>query len=271
MNIEIRNLKIAASLSQETTAYTADIYVDGVKTFAASNHGHGACDNFHRFPTAKVSEPEVNAWLADNVAPSGPYEADLAKRAAYDIGHLCDLEMFVGRQLGKAEAEKETARIRRRYVKLLADRICVLRTRPEGDALVTVGKAIHKPTPANLAHVRAGDSAVLILNDADEATKERGLRAYCPDLFAKPAADAEDLDEAVMERLRSNALTLADAKWLLAQERMGKAPTADFIEWLLEFIAEQEAAYAAYCATRDAERVQRAAYDGACAATGQVS
>lgn len=45
--IELKKVKVAASLSEETVAYTADVYVDG-KLFAhASNHGHGGPDLFH--------------------------------------------------------------------------------------------------------------------------------------------------------------------------------------------------------------------------------
>lgn len=42
--IELKKVKVAASLSEETVAYTADVYVDG-KLFAhASNHGQGGPD-----------------------------------------------------------------------------------------------------------------------------------------------------------------------------------------------------------------------------------
>lgn len=44
--IELRKVKVHAGLSEETVAYTADLYVDG-KLFAhASNRGHGGPDEF---------------------------------------------------------------------------------------------------------------------------------------------------------------------------------------------------------------------------------
>jgi hypothetical protein len=41
MRIEMKNVKIAASLSEETLAFTASIYVDGKRVGDASNHGTG--------------------------------------------------------------------------------------------------------------------------------------------------------------------------------------------------------------------------------------
>lgn len=47
MKIELRNIKILASLSEETPAYTGTLFVDGKKIGDVSNHGHGGCDEYH--------------------------------------------------------------------------------------------------------------------------------------------------------------------------------------------------------------------------------
>ena len=39
MNIELKNIKIAEHLSEETTAFTADIFVNGKKVGYARNDG----------------------------------------------------------------------------------------------------------------------------------------------------------------------------------------------------------------------------------------
>jgi len=44
MNIELKNFKPSASLSEETTAYTATIWVDGKRAFTAKNGGYGGPD-----------------------------------------------------------------------------------------------------------------------------------------------------------------------------------------------------------------------------------
>lgn len=245
MLIEIRNLKIARSLSEETTAYTADIFVDGVKSFAASNHGHGGCDFFQPYPAAKVTEAEVSAYLKSHVAPDGPWEDNPAERAPYDTGHECDLEAFVGRFVSAQEGERERKSVTAKYIKLVATRVVGLR----GDTFLTFGKAVFTPTPERIAAVATANPDVTMLNGADEATMQKGLRAYCPDLFADEGPT--DHAESVYARLRMGAETLADARWLLARSS-GENPKYD--AHLLDVIAKQEAAYAAYCAERDAAR-----------------
>ena len=46
MKIEIKNIKHSPSLSEETNAFTADIYVNGVKAGSAMNRGHGGCTDY---------------------------------------------------------------------------------------------------------------------------------------------------------------------------------------------------------------------------------
>lgn len=163
MKIEVRKLKIYRSFSEETTAYTADIFVDGIRTFAARNDGHGGCDFYQPYPTAKVTVEQVDAWLkANNPATEfGPY----------------DLEWFMIGQLDAAESASERKRIEKKFAGILAKSVAALRD----GALVTFKAA---PTPANLAAVRARHPALVVLNDADDETRARGLLAYCPDLAA---------------------------------------------------------------------------------------
>jgi hypothetical protein len=49
MKIELRKLKIALHMSEETTAFTADIYVDGKEAGYAKNNGHGECTFYHAY------------------------------------------------------------------------------------------------------------------------------------------------------------------------------------------------------------------------------
>ena len=43
MKIELKNVKFSEHLSEETNAFTADIYVNGVKAGYAKNSGQGGC------------------------------------------------------------------------------------------------------------------------------------------------------------------------------------------------------------------------------------
>ena len=47
MKIELKKLKIAEHMSEETTAFTADIFVDGKEAGYAKNDGHGGCTFYH--------------------------------------------------------------------------------------------------------------------------------------------------------------------------------------------------------------------------------
>lgn len=98
MNIELRKLSIAKSLSQETTAYTAEIWIDGERAFRASNHGTGGCDFFE--PVGRFTVHDVEAWL-------------LANRKSRAFNGLCldhDLEMEVACLMERAEARATLVR-----------------------------------------------------------------------------------------------------------------------------------------------------------------
>ncbi|RSX19239.1 hypothetical protein DAH98_24155, partial [Sphingomonas koreensis] len=51
MHIELRKLKVVDALSEETTCYSAEIWIDGQRAFLASNRGHGAADDYHAVGT----------------------------------------------------------------------------------------------------------------------------------------------------------------------------------------------------------------------------
>jgi len=46
MKIELKNVQIAENLSEETTAFTASIYINGKRVGRAENRGHGDPINF---------------------------------------------------------------------------------------------------------------------------------------------------------------------------------------------------------------------------------
>lgn len=49
MNIELKKVYFSEQLSEETNAFTADIYVDGVKAGYAKNDGHGGSTFYHAY------------------------------------------------------------------------------------------------------------------------------------------------------------------------------------------------------------------------------
>ncbi len=58
IKLELRSIKHAKSLSHETPAYTAAIFLDGKKVGVVENHGHGGPDFAH------FSDPSAEAKIA---------------------------------------------------------------------------------------------------------------------------------------------------------------------------------------------------------------
>jgi hypothetical protein len=49
MEIKLKNIKFSEHLSEETNAFTADIFVNGKKVGYAKNDGHGGCTFYHPY------------------------------------------------------------------------------------------------------------------------------------------------------------------------------------------------------------------------------
>lgn len=233
MRIELKKLKVVAALSQETTAYTAIVLVDGARAFHAENRGHGGCDEFHAFKGYDgPGLATVNAWLKSNEPPEGPFEPDAAHRAPFDRGTPCDLEIFVMRWIAKADALRKLTR-------LLATSVLAIGSSGE------LFKFKAKPDPATIARLRASHPSDEIVNGAGGDVVERALGAF--------AGVGREADE-VHTRQREGRLTHADATWLLAQDTRALRPCPDLAEHLNAFIREDDARFAAYQAQREAAR-----------------
>jgi len=110
--IELRKISHNKSLSEETNAYTADVYVDGVLTCHVSNHGTGGCDEQH--PAKGKTYDDVKA-LNDYCKATFPKEA-------YDFGEghkgesEVDLESLCGKLLEDSLITKDLQRLLKRTV-----------------------------------------------------------------------------------------------------------------------------------------------------------
>jgi len=75
MKLELKNIKVLASLSEETPAYTATLYADGKKVCDVSNHGHGGPDDCHGGKDAYAAYEVVDKWVEAN-HPSETFECN---------------------------------------------------------------------------------------------------------------------------------------------------------------------------------------------------
>lgn len=80
----LKNIRRMPSLSEETEAFTATVYVDGKRTALASNHGHGGCNFYDVLDRDAFAELEAHAkeWVAQQDDPIQIEETDQF------IGHL---------------------------------------------------------------------------------------------------------------------------------------------------------------------------------------
>jgi hypothetical protein len=151
MKIEVRSLKHFPSLSEETTAYTATIYVDGKKAIDAKNDGHGGMDMYRPIAPFTFKDIEnVNAWL----------KATKPAIVSGDFTHEHDLEWEVGQQIDIILSRKQLDRMVRTKLVVIVDN--TVQTYP----------AKHKPTPANIAALKARGEKVV---NGDDTLYEEAL------------------------------------------------------------------------------------------------
>ncbi|MDF0490232.1 hypothetical protein PX554_19060 [Sphingomonas sp. H39-1-10] len=151
MKIELRKVHYSAALSQETAAYTAEIWIDGELAFHARNQGTGGADFYHR--VGRWTEADVDAWLKANRPP----------HALDDFTCDHDLELEVSDLLARwSEGRRLQRLLRTNLITIENGQILQypLRKRP----LAIIARA-----------VRATNPEAVIVNDAGEAVLARAL------------------------------------------------------------------------------------------------
>lgn len=102
MKIELRRYSSNARLSEETIAYSADVYVDGVKVGHSSNHGTGGPDN------VVIPDAKMRAKVEAFVKAQPPVRTDFS-----DEPLTMTMDLFFG-LLAEAEENKKEDKKRQR-------------------------------------------------------------------------------------------------------------------------------------------------------------
>jgi hypothetical protein len=110
MNIELRRIAYSARLSQETAAFSADVWIDGVKVGTAENNGHGGQTMVF------ISPPELYA-KADAYAKSLPPTVYPARDGMESFSSPSSLDGLIDDLLGKYLDEKDTKAQYKRWCK----------------------------------------------------------------------------------------------------------------------------------------------------------
>ena len=152
MQIELRRISYSAALSRETSAFSAEVWIDGELAFLVRNEGTGGADFYRQ--VGRLTQAEVDAWLASNRLP---------RMLDEHLGCDHDLEIEVSDLLIRAVEGRRLKRLlRTNLVTIESDQILhyPLRKRP----LAIIARA-----------VRATNPAAVIVNDAGDEVFARAL------------------------------------------------------------------------------------------------
>lgn len=105
MKIELRKVSHSKSLSEETPAYTAQVWVDGSHLCDVSNHGHGGCDN--QYPAKGKTHADIAA-LNQHIKTTFPKQTYTASGEEHSFD--TDLELWCHVELGRIDLEKTVKR-----------------------------------------------------------------------------------------------------------------------------------------------------------------
>lgn len=171
MQLALKNIKIHAGLSEETTCYEAVLYVDGKRACHVSNRGTGGCDDQHWLPGSPRQAVE------DHFKAMPAYDEALSDGTRFTVQP--DLESWCADALTEHAVLADYARATKRAVVVV-----------HGDKEYTF-KAKPPVTAALRAHVAAKYPGSTIINDLDpEALRAHVRKALDEARDRRPAASA---------------------------------------------------------------------------------
>lgn len=160
MNIELRNVRHSPSLSEDGYAFTADIWVDGVKAGTAANSGQGGATHVHQHELEKRMNAHAATlpdWVLD--PPGAPEPLSIKMTAEHIVDRLLDDHLLL-----------------KQYRRLMAKRIMYTKVGAKGvfetKPLLAEQKARLLISPEYAARFNVD----VLLNTADDATVLRLLR-----------------------------------------------------------------------------------------------
>lgn len=152
MKIELKKIALLKSLSEETPAYTADLYVDGKLLAHVSNHGHGGSDMIH--PPKGVDHWKVNdEYERINKIVAATYPKHTYKAGGEEHSYDESLECICHTQVWDSDLVKTIKRD-------LTGKVMFLKT----DGKLYSIKAKASEQQQLIAHVKAQPATKTVLN-----------------------------------------------------------------------------------------------------------
>lgn len=120
MKLELKNIKVNLTFSEETTMFQADIFANGKKIGYASNDGHGGSTWYNRYPNQEEAMKAAEAYA--KTLPSDFYEFGGEKHEM-----KMNLEHWIDKQIDAYVTAKETAKIEKKRAKKMETHVVIKR------------------------------------------------------------------------------------------------------------------------------------------------
>jgi hypothetical protein len=112
MKVTLKKIKVSESLSEETTAFTADVYIDGILVGHAKNDGQGGCTFIH----SRGLEGRFKLDTADRYFASMPPQKHVLSNGE-TIELPVSVDSIVDDLIDKYQQEKYTKKVKARLRK----------------------------------------------------------------------------------------------------------------------------------------------------------
>ena len=109
MKIELKNIKINLTFSEETIMFMADVYVNGKKTAYANNDGRGGCTFYNSYHAPNNDEDLRQAEAFCKALPKVRVEE-------YDFEYDMNLEHFIDNLIEDEMKKKEQKKLEKKMV-----------------------------------------------------------------------------------------------------------------------------------------------------------
>lgn len=107
MKIELKNIKINLTFSEETTMFMADVYVNGNKTAYANNDGRGGCTDYSPYEGKKELLKQAEEFCL-SLPPIHSEE--------YDFEYDMNLEHFIDNLIEDELKKKEQKKLEKKML-----------------------------------------------------------------------------------------------------------------------------------------------------------
>lgn len=121
--LELKKVKISDSLSEETVAFTGELWVNGKLAARCSNHGTGGPNDYHdtyQIPNGKelvkVAEEYCKGLPAVDIDPEAPVENEKLPM---------DLEFWISLEIEKIQEQKEAIKQKKKFDKLMINHLVI--------------------------------------------------------------------------------------------------------------------------------------------------